>query len=152
MPFTAEELHAMERDGVLLVPNLLRGHDLDAVRAAVLALERTETAFAAGWPRFAEQSAEYAAVARLYSLRPLLGLVEQLVGGPAQCTGGEMLDKSEGDDDEAARGNWGIQCELCPPTPSLPADPHRVPLRPQGIRTRASTSTPCPARRLAPTA
>ena len=107
MPFTPEELHAMERDGFLLVPNLLRGHDLDAVRAAVLALERTETAFAAGWPRFAEQSAEYAAVARLYSLRPLLSLVEQLVGGPAQCTGGEMLDKSEGDDDEAARGNWG---------------------------------------------
>ena len=27
----------------------------------------------------------------------VLSLVEQLVGGPAQCTGGEMLDKSEGD-------------------------------------------------------
>ena len=116
---TAAELKQFEREGVLLVKQLVDPATLAAVRAAVMALETTENAFKSGWPRLAGLGGHYTTVATMFQFRPLLSKVEQVVGGPAQCCGGEMLDKSlspataSADSQEGGskgRGsNWAIQ-------------------------------------------
>eukprot|EP01050_Picozoa_sp_SAG11_P006123 SAG11_NODE_463_length_9226_cov_21.629232_6_plen_284_part_00 len=114
---TAQQLNHMEREGFLVLPSLVPAPTIATLVDCVdIVQSETEAGFASGWPRFAAASPEYATVAQMYSWRPILDCVEQLIGGPAQVTGGEMLDKAATDSKDqklethpSHRGNWDIQ-------------------------------------------
>ena len=114
---TAQQCEHMETQGFVVLPSLVPASTVNLLLECVDKVQaETSTGFASGWPRFADSSPEYSVVAQMYSFRPILARVEQLIGGPAQCTGGEMLDKAAvapkdhpGTAVAGHRGNWDIQ-------------------------------------------
>lgn len=114
---TAQQLEHMEKQGFVVLPSLVPPSIVNLVLECVDKIQAESTAgFTSGWPRFADSSPEYSVVAQMYSFRPILARVEQLIGGPAQCTGGEMLDKAAvtpkdhlGTAVAGHTGNWDIQ-------------------------------------------